>query len=110
MALAPGEKRAAKYSFGSDFAAMLPILHQILGSTLVVTGLIVLPLPLPFGLIMLVIGFALLAPYVPAVRKVVRVMRRKWPKVDAILLRFRDRFPPVIRRTIDKTHPSAPAE
>jgi len=85
---------------------MLPILHQVLGSTLVVTGLIVLPLPLPFGLIMLVIGFALLAPYIPAVQRLIRVMRRKWPQVDAILLRYRHRFPPVIKRTIDKTHPA----
>ncbi len=85
---------------------MLPILHQVAGSTLVVTGLIVLPLPLPFGLIMLVIGFALLAPYIPAVQRLIRVMRRKWPKVDAILLRYRHRFPPVIKRTIDKTHPA----
>lgn len=85
---------------------MLPILHQVMGSTLVVTGLIVLPLPLPFGLIMLVIGFALLAPYIPAVQRLVRMMRRKWPKVDAILLRYRHRFPPVIKRTIDKTHPA----
>ena len=55
---------------------------------------------------MLVIGFALLAPYIPAVQRLVRVMRRKWPKVDAILLRYRHRFPPVIKRTIDKTHPA----
>lgn len=89
---------------------MLPILHQIIGSTLVVTGLIVLPLPIPFGLIMLVIGFALLAPYIPAVQKLIRYMRRTWPKVDAILLRYRHRFPPVIKKTIDKTHPTAPAE
>ncbi|MEO1251372.1 MAG: PGPGW domain-containing protein [Pseudomonadota bacterium] len=89
---------------------MLPIIHQVLGSTLVVTGLIVLPLPLPFGLVMLTIGFALLAPYVPAVQKLVRHLRRKWPKMDATLTRFRNRFPPVIRRTIDKTDPRAPAE
>lgn len=85
---------------------MLPILHQVAGSTLVVTGLIVLPLPLPFGLIMLVIGFALLAPYIPLVQRLVRLMRRKWPKIDAMLLRYRHRFPPVIKRTIDKTHPA----
>ncbi len=85
---------------------MLPILHQVLGSTLVVTGLIVLPLPIPFGLIMLVIGFALLAPYIPIVQRIIRHMRRRWPQVDAILLRYRDRFPPVIRKTIDKTHPA----
>lgn len=85
---------------------MLPILHQVAGSTLVVTGLIVLPLPLPFGLIMLVIGFALLAPYIPAVQKLIRQMRRRWPNIDETLRRHRHRFPPVIKRTIDKTHPA----
>ena len=77
---------------------MLPILHQVAGSTLVVTGLIVLPLPLPFGLIMLVIGLTLLAPYVPAVQKLIRKIRRKWPNLDETLLRHRHRFPPVIKR------------
>ena len=89
---------------------MLPILHQILGSTLVLAGLIVLPLPLPFGLIMLTIGFALLAPYVPAVQRLIKTMRRKWPDLDRQLRKYRDKFPPVIKRTIDKTHPTAPAE
>ena len=88
---------------------MLPILHQMLGSTLVVTGLIVLPLPLPFGLLMLVVGFALLAPYIPVVQRLIRFMRRKWPQVDGILVRNRDKFPPIIKKAIDKTHP-APAE
>ncbi|MBT8471760.1 MAG: hypothetical protein KJN99_04090, partial [Marinicaulis sp.] len=53
---------------------MLPILHQLIGSVLVVTGLIVLPLPLPFGLIMLTIGFALLAPYIPAVQRLIKFL------------------------------------
>lgn len=87
---------------------MLPILHQVFGSTLVVAGLIVLPLPLPFGLIMLVIGFALLAPYIPVVQRLVRKMRTKWPNINEMLLRNRDRFPPVIKKTIDKTHPAGP--
>lgn len=89
---------------------MLPVLHQVFGSTLVVTGLIILPLPIPFGLIMLTIGFALLAPYIPVVQRLIRAMRSKWPGLDGQLRRYRDRFPPVIRRTIDKTHPVTPAE
>lgn len=89
---------------------MLPVLHQVFGSTLVVAGLIVLPLPIPFGLIMLTIGFALLAPYIPVVQRLIKFLRRKWPAFDATLRRYRDRFPPVIKRTIDKTHPAAPAE
>ena len=88
---------------------MLPIMHQVFGSILVVAGLIVLPLPIPFGLIMLTIGFALLAPYIPAVQRLIRYMRTKWPNLDGTLRRWRDRMPPVIKSTIDKTHPH-PAE
>jgi hypothetical protein len=89
---------------------MLPILHQVFGSTLVVAGLIVLPLPIPFGLIMLTIGFGLLAPYIPAVQRFVRFLRGKWPGFDRSLRRHRKLFPPVIRRTIAKTRPDVPAE
>ncbi|WP_165793710.1 PGPGW domain-containing protein [Hyphococcus luteus] len=89
---------------------MLPIVHQVFGSLLVVAGLIVLPLPIPFGLIMLTIGFALLAPYIPAIQRLIRYMRGKWPHLDLHLRRHHHRFPPVIKSTIDKTHPAAPAE
>lgn len=89
---------------------MLPILHQVFGSTLVVAGLIVLPLPIPLGLIMLTIGFALLAPYIPAVQRFIKFLRVKWPGFDRTLRRYRNRLPPVVRRTIDKTCPTAPAE
>ncbi|MGF1544051.1 MAG: PGPGW domain-containing protein [Parvularculaceae bacterium] len=90
---------------------MLPIVHQAAGVFLLFAGMVILPLPLPFGLIMITIGFALLAPYVPAVQRLVRSMRRKWPTLNASLLRYKHRFPPIIRKTIDKTHPGpAPAE
>ncbi len=90
---------------------MLPLFHQTLGVFLVITGAILTPTPIPFGLIMLTIGLALLAPYMKPVQKLVRAIRRKWPNVDVSLRRHRDRFPAVIRSTIDKTHPEAvPAE
>ncbi len=89
---------------------MLPIVHQLVGSVLVVVGAILTPTPIPIGLIMVTIGLALLAPYMPPVQRAVRFARRKWPHVDASLLRHRHRFPAVIQSTIDKTHPVAPAE
>lgn len=88
---------------------MLAILHQILGGVLVVSGAILTPTPIPFGLIMLTIGLALLAPYMPPVQALIRTIRSKWPKVDRSLRRHHHRFPPVIRTTIDKTHPDATA-
>jgi len=89
---------------------MLPIVHQVSGSILVVAGLIVLPLPIPFGLIMMVIGFSLLAPYIPSVQRLIRKMRSRWPDLDMQLRRHHHRFPPIIKKTIDKTHPVSPAE
>ena len=88
---------------------MLPVFHMILGGVLVVSGAILTPTPIPFGLIMLTIGLALLAPYMPPVQALIRTIRRKWPKGDRSLRRHHHRFPPVIRTTIDKTHPDTTA-
>ncbi len=88
---------------------MLPILHQALGAFLVLTGLVVLPLPIPFGLIMITIGFTLLAPYVPFVQRIVKRLRTNHPALNEKLLRYRHRCPPIVRRTIDKTHPAGAA-
>ncbi len=89
---------------------MLPVVHQVSGAILVVAGLIVLPLPIPFGLIMMVIGFSLLAPYIPVIQRLIRKMRSRWPNLNMQLLRHHHRFPPIIKKTIDKTHPVSPAE
>ncbi|MBI1393749.1 MAG: hypothetical protein GC152_13505 [Alphaproteobacteria bacterium] len=89
---------------------MLPIFHQALGAFLVLTGLVVLPLPIPFGLIMITIGLTLLAPYVPLFQRLVQRLRQKHPALNAKLLQYRDRCPPIVRKTIDKTHPAPIAE
>jgi hypothetical protein len=90
---------------------MSAIIHQALGSVLVVVGAILAPTPIPIGLLLLTIGLALLAPYMPPVQGLLRAIRRKWPNVDGSLRRHRDRMPPVIRLAIDKTHPDlTPAE
>lgn len=87
----------------------MPLLHQIFGIFLLLSGAVLLPLPIPLGLPMLTIGFALLAPYVPAVQRLIRRLRTKSPSLNQTLLRHRRRFPPIIRRTIAKTHPKQQA-
>ncbi|GGC95244.1 PGPGW domain-containing protein [Aquisalinus flavus] len=84
---------------------MLAIFHQVLGGILFLAGLVVLPLPIPFGLIMIVIGLALLAPYIIPVQNVIRTLRRKNASINEKLIRWRSNMPPVIQKTIDKTHP-----
>ncbi len=90
---------------------MLPIIHQVSGVILIIVGAVLLPLPIPLGLPMLTIGFTLLAPYMPIVQRLIRTIRHKWPKVNETLLKYRHKMPPVIKSTIDKTHPpGTPAE
>lgn len=84
---------------------MLAVFHQLLGGVLVIVGIILTPTPIPFGLIMLTVGLALLAPYLRPVQSLVRTIRRRWPNVDLSLRRHRHRFSPIIQSTIDKTHP-----
>jgi len=84
---------------------MLAILHQVMGGILFLAGLVVLPLPIPLGLIMIVIGLALLAPYILPVQYAIRSIRRKNAAINEKLIRWRNNLPPVIQKTIDKTHP-----
>lgn len=84
---------------------MWPVLHQISGVILVLVGLVVLPIPIPLGLLMITVGLALLAPYMPMIQRILTGVRAKWPKIDASLLKHRDRLPMIIRRTIDETDP-----
>lgn len=82
---------------------MMTIIHKIGGLLLVIVGLIVLPMPIPLGLIMITIGLALLAPYMPMVQRLIVTLRTKWPTIDASLIRNRHRFPQIVKTTIDKT-------
>lgn len=84
---------------------MLAILHQLMGGLLCLAGIVVLPLPIPLGLIMIVIGLALLAPYMLPIQGIIRSIRRKNAALNGKLLSWRTKLPPIIQKTIDKTHP-----
>ncbi|MEM8985597.1 MAG: hypothetical protein AAGC95_02645 [Pseudomonadota bacterium] len=84
---------------------MLALWHQLLGGTFIAAGMVMLPLPIPLGLLFLTIGLALMAPYVPAFQGVIRNLRTRYPRLDTSLVNIRDKAPPVIRTTIDKTKP-----
>lgn len=85
---------------------MLPTLHKITGAGLILAGLVILPLPVPVGLIMIVTGMVLLAAYFTVFARLIKSVRKKWPAADRILVRHHHRFPPVIRKTIDNTTPA----
>lgn len=86
-------------------AGLLALMHKITGGVLVLFGMVLLPMPIPFGLVMLVLGLALLAPYFVPVQRMVRALRRKYPKVDDTMRRIKHKCPPVIKSAIEKTCP-----
>ena len=86
-------------------ASLLALVHKLTGSLLVLFGIVVLPMPIPLGLIMIALGLAMLAPYFKPIQKLVRHIRRKSPVVDRNMVRFKHKCPRVIRVTIEKTNP-----
>lgn len=86
-------------------AGILALLHKLFGSLLVLFGIVVLPMPIPLGLIMIALGLAMLAPYFKPIQNLVRHLRRKSPLVDRNMVKFRHKCPRVIRMTIDRTNP-----
>jgi len=77
----------------------------IAGWLLVVIGAVTAPTPLPFGIVLLVVGLCLLAQDSRTVRGAIRRLRRCYPgasdKVDGI----KHRLPTLLRRTLERTNP-----
>lgn len=86
-------------------ASLLALVHKLTGTMLVLFGVVLFPMPIPLGLILIALGLALLAPYFPPIQALVRSIRRKSPKVDEWMIRFKERCPRVIQITIEKTNP-----
>lgn len=77
----------------------------IAGTLLVIGGIIVTPLPIPFGVLMIVIGLSLLASSVPRIRDYLIALRRRYRDVSAKLNRIKNRLPAFARQLIEDTDP-----
>jgi len=75
------------------------------GSLLVVTGVIVTPMPVPLGIIMIIFGTSILVTELPFVRDHVRNLRRRFRAFSARLNHLKPRLPAFARRLIEETDP-----
>lgn len=71
-----------------------------MGLTFLIAGLIVLPLPIPFGLAMILIGLSLLLVNSPFIRSRFLVLRSRWSRMDAWISSVEHRLPGPVRRAI----------
>ena len=81
-----------------------------LGWMLVVGGLLMTPLPLPIGLLMLVLGLTILARRSRVVRQRIRNLRARYPEFSERLRRLEPKVNETISRTLRETDPSREGE
>ena len=75
------------------------------GVLLIVAGLLVLPLPVPVGLLMIILGVSLLVPAIPALARYLKRIRRRYPITSQRLNHISPRLPRFVRRVIEETDP-----
>ena len=83
-------------------------IQAVIGWILILVGLVVWPLPIPFGLLMIVIGIALVVPTSPGMRRLLRYLRRRYPAFDRQLERLKPHLPKFIQTMIERTRPRDP--
>lgn len=89
----------------SLLAGIIRITILVIGILLIVVGIPITPLPLPFGIPMIITGFLLVASVSPGLQSWIRRRRGSNPKLDARIHGVRDKVPNFIRKLIDLTAP-----
>lgn len=87
---------------------MLKIIYKIIGGIFLLAGLIMFPLPLPFGLIFIVLGSFILIGSSSHFAGLLRKCRGKYPNFNRIFSRMANKMPKTIRRQLAKTDPHQP--
>lgn len=76
------------------------------GWTTIGAGLMVLPLPAPFGVPMLLVGGSLVLMADPAARGYVRSWRGRHPQMSETMAKFEPMLPRRLRAVLRTTHPN----
>lgn len=79
--------------------------QAVAGVLLVMFGIIVTPLPIPFGLLMILVGLSLLASSVPWVRQYLKALRQRYREFSGKLNRIKSKLPRFVRQLIEDTDP-----
>lgn len=87
---------------------MFLMLRLTLGWALMAVGAVILPTPVPVGLVMVIVGIALVAPESRWLQGWLRRRRAANPTLSGRLAALATRLPRPARRVIDLTDPDAP--
>ena len=78
----------------------------MLGGFLVISGIIITPLPIPTGIIMIAIGLSILITYSQWVRAKIRDLRAKYKELSHKLNSIKDKLPKFAKKMIEDTDPN----
>lgn len=84
---------------------MMKILTVIAALTLIVLGLIVLPMPIPFGAVMIVSGLVLLISASAVIASRLKIFRRHHIGANKFIQAVEDNLPKSWRRILRRTDP-----
>ena len=87
-------------------AGLRRLLALAVGWLLLLAGILITPLPLPIGLVMLVLGLAVLVRRSRFVRRRIRNLRSRYPAFSERLRRLEPKVNATIARTLRQTDPS----
>jgi len=77
----------------------------VLGGFLVISGIIITPLPIPTGIIMIAIGLSILITHSQWVRAKIRDLRAKYKEFSQKLNNIKDKLPKFAKKMIEDTDP-----
>jgi len=94
-----------RYNFNEVVQLMMKMMSAAGATVLILVGLIVLPMPIPLGAIMIVIGLIWLISASSTVALYVKSYRRKHPKTDKIIRMVEPKLPETLQAILKRTDP-----
>ena len=80
-------------------------LIRLIAILLLIAGLIIFPLPIPFGLILIIIGLTLLISSSSKVADMIKTFRKTHPDIDREIRHIKEKTPPIIKHPLEITEP-----
>ena len=94
-----------RYNFNEMVQLMMKMISAAGATVLILVGLIVLPMPIPLGAIMIVIGLIWLISASSTVARCVQSYRRKHPKTDKFIRVVEPKLPASLQAILKRTDP-----
>lgn len=93
-----------------SLSRLYPLLRLLFGTVLVLVGLVITPLPIPLGLLLILVGLTLITYDSSFLKKRLRRLRKKHPGFSDRLKKFESRTFFIVRDVVRSTDPARAEE